>query len=77
LARGLAQASFAPDDPRWRKLAGDLQQAATTSAAAAERKDYAGFSRAGEDINARCVACHLTFAPQLEVVPPQVQPTSN
>ena len=74
LARGLAQASFAPDDPRWRKLAGDLQQAATASAAAAERKDYAAFSRAGDEINARCVACHLTFAPQLEVVPPQVQP---
>ncbi|MBC2665443.1 hypothetical protein H7F51_07910 [Novosphingobium flavum] len=61
-----------PDDPRWDKLATDLRSAATASASAAERKDYPALLAAGEDINARCVACHWTFAPQLEVTPPPV-----
>jgi hypothetical protein len=72
LAHGLEKADFRPDDPRWVKLAGDLQAAASASAAAAEAKDYAAFSKAGEEINARCVACHWAFAPQLEVTPPPV-----
>jgi hypothetical protein len=60
------------DDRRWDKLAGELQAAATASADAAERKDLQALTVAGEAINARCVACHLTFAPDLEVKPPPV-----
>lgn len=70
LAHALRRASFAPDDPRWVVRADALADAAAASAGAAERKDYAAFSRAGEQVNAACVACHLAFAPALETVPP-------
>lgn len=72
LTYSLQNASYRSDDPRWDKLIGDLRAAATASANAAERKDFAAFSAAGEDVNARCVACHWAFAPQLETPPPPV-----
>ncbi|MES2303155.1 MAG: hypothetical protein V4521_13945 [Pseudomonadota bacterium] len=72
LAVILRSPPYKTGDPRWDQLAGELQSAATASAQAAERKDLAGLSAAGEAINARCVACHWAFAPDLEVVPPPV-----
>lgn len=68
----LQNAAFRPDDPRWDKLVGDLRAAASASAAAAEKKNLADFTAAGDQINARCVACHWAFAPQLETPPPPV-----
>lgn len=61
-----------PDDPRWDRLIGDLRRATAASAAAAERKDLAGLTAAGDAVNAACVACHWAFAPQLETPPPPV-----
>lgn len=72
LASVLRSAPYRVDDPRWDKLASDLQSAATASAEAAERHDLAGLIAAGEAINTRCVACHWAFAPDLEAVPPPV-----
>lgn len=72
LAVVLRGAPYRQEDPRWDKLAGDLEAAATASAQSAERKDLAGLTAAGEAINARCVACHRAFAPTLEEVPPPV-----
>lgn len=69
LAITLRTPAYDPGDPRWGRLAADLQAAASASADAAERKDVSALIKAGEDINDRCVACHLTFAPQLEVKP--------
>lgn len=60
------------DDPRWPQNALALRDAATRSAAAAEAKNFDALVKAGEEINARCVACHMTFAPQLETKPPAV-----
>lgn len=60
------------DDPRWDENALALRAAATRSAAAAEAKNFDALVKAGEEINARCVACHMTFAPQLETKPPAV-----
>jgi len=68
----LQNATFRPDDSRWDKLIGDLRAAATASADAAEHKDFAALTRAGDEINAKCVACHWAFAPQLETPPPPV-----
>ena len=72
LALALRTPAYDPGDPKWDKLAADLQAAAAASADAAERKDVAALVRAGEAINDRCVACHLTFAPALEVKPAPV-----
>lgn len=72
LAVVLRGAPYRQDDPRWDRLAGDLETAARQSAEAAERKDLAGLTGAGEAINARCVACHWAFAPALEATPPPV-----
>lgn len=72
LAQALRAPPYDPGDPKWTRLAADLEAAATASADAAERKDVAALFKAGEDINDRCVACHLAFAPQLEVKPAPV-----
>lgn len=72
LAQVLKAPTYDPGDPRWGRLASDLEAAASASAEAAERKDAAALLRAGEAINDRCVACHLVFAPQLEVKPAPV-----
>lgn len=72
LAQVLKAPPYDPGDPRWARLAADLEAAASASADAAERKDPAALVRAGEAINDRCVACHLVFAPQLEVKPAPV-----
>ena len=60
------------DDPRWNDLVQQLRAATTASAEAAERRNFAALTKAGDDINARCVACHRALAPQLEVTPPPV-----
>jgi len=72
LAQVLKAPPYDPGDPRWGRLASDLEIAAGASADAAERKDVAALVRAGEAINDRCVACHLVFAPQLEAKPAPV-----
>ncbi|WP_421838516.1 hypothetical protein [Novosphingobium sp.] len=72
LAQVLKAPPYDPGDPRWAKLASDLEAAASASADAAERKDVSALFKAGEAINDRCVACHLVFAPQLEVKPAPV-----
>ncbi|MDF8334680.1 hypothetical protein [Novosphingobium cyanobacteriorum] len=72
LAVVLRGAPYRQEDPRWDRLAGDLEAAARQSAEAAERKDLVGLTSAGEAINARCVACHWAFAPALEATPPPV-----
>lgn len=72
LAQVLKSPPYDPGDSRWGRLAADLEAAAGASADAAERKDIAALVRAGEAINDRCVACHLVFAPQLEVKPAPV-----
>ncbi|HEX7874355.1 MAG TPA: hypothetical protein VF475_15690 [Sphingobium sp.] len=58
------------DDPRWDRHLEGLRAAATASADAAEHKDYDALERAGEAINDQCIACHMTFAPELETPPP-------
>lgn len=72
LAQVLRAPPYDPGDPRWARLATDLETAASASADAAERKDVAALIRAGEAINDHCVACHLVFAPQLETKPAPV-----
>ncbi|WP_298194572.1 hypothetical protein [Novosphingobium sp.] len=72
LALVLKAPSYDPGDPRWARLASDLEAAASAAADAAERKDVAALIRTGEAVNDRCVACHLVFAPQLETKPPPV-----
>lgn len=68
----LQTSAIRPNDPRWDQLAANLRTAATASAAAAEARNYPAFAAAGEDINARCVACHWAFAPELETPPATV-----
>lgn len=72
LTFALQNSASRPDDPRWDSLISDLRKAATASADAAERKDFKALASAGDEINARCVACHWAFAPQLETPPPPV-----
>lgn len=72
LAQVLKAPPYDPGDPRWGRLASELETAATASADAAEHKDFAALVRAGEAINDRCVGCHLVFAPQLEAKPAPV-----
>lgn len=68
----LEHSNYRIDDPRWDSHLLALRTATAASARAAETKDFGGLVKAGEAINDRCVACHLTFAPQLEVKPPPV-----
>ncbi|MFT3966196.1 MAG: hypothetical protein QM690_09965 [Sphingobium sp.] len=65
----LEQSTLRPDDKRWDDHLEALRRAATASADAAERKDYEALEKAGNDLNDQCVACHLTFAPELETPP--------
>lgn len=60
------------DDPRWAQRIAAVRTAATASAKAAEDKNFPGLLKAGNQINAGCVSCHWTFAPQLEKTPPDV-----
>jgi cytochrome c553 len=71
-AATLRDPSYRLEDPRWDRLSKDLERAATASAEAAERKDFAKLLAAGEAVNAACIACHEAFAPALEERPPPV-----
>lgn len=70
LSYALEHSAYRIDDPSWDRHLGSFRAAASASAEAAERKDFAALQRAGDEINAQCVACHLTFAPELEAPPP-------
>jgi hypothetical protein len=72
LSSALEKPPYAIDDRRWEQRLVQFQAATTVSAKAAEAKDFPALVKAGEGINDSCVACHLTFAPQLEAKPPQV-----
>ncbi|WP_461160283.1 hypothetical protein [Sphingobium sp. TomMM35A] len=54
----------------WDKHLMSFRAAASASADAAERKDFAALQKAGDRIDEQCVACHLTFKPELEAPPP-------
>ena len=69
LTFALQHSSLRVEDPRWDSHLAGLRAAATASADAAEKKDYPALEKAGNDVNDQCVACHLTFAPELETVP--------
>lgn len=60
------------DDPRWTQRIAAVRTAAAASAKAAEDKNFPALLQAGNQINAGCVSCHWTFAPQLEKTPPDV-----
>lgn len=72
LASALEKTPYRIDDRRWEQSLALFRTATTTSAQAAEAKNFPALVKAGEDINDSCVACHLAFAPQLEAKPPQV-----
>ena len=56
--------------PAWSGFVRRARAAAAASARAAEAQDYAALQKAGDDLNAACVACHWRFAPELEKAPP-------
>jgi hypothetical protein len=60
-------------DAAWSGHVDVLAQAVEASANAAEHKNFADMLKAGDRINAACVACHMTYVPELE----GVQPTSR
>lgn len=68
----LEQPGLRVDDARWTERLHALRAAVTASAGAAEGKDFAALAKAGDAINAQCIACHMAFAPQLETPPPPV-----
>ena len=70
LTYALEHSRYAVREPRWTTRITALRAAATASADAAERKDFAALVRAGDRVNEQCVACHFAFAPQLEEAPP-------
>ena len=54
----------------WPRYVARARAAAIASAKAAEAHDYPALQKAGDDLNAACVACHLHFVPELEKGPP-------
>lgn len=70
LSYALEHSVYRIDDPAWDRHLAAFRTEASASAAAAERKDFAALQRAGDQINAQCIACHLTFAPEIEAPPP-------
>jgi hypothetical protein len=74
LSYALEHSRYRIPDPQWDTRLTALRAAATASADAAERKDFAALIKAGDRINEQCIACHLTFAPQLEEPPPPLPP---
>lgn len=53
-------------DDQWDRYIGDLEVAALQSAAAAEKHDFEGLLKSANAIDARCVACHMHYVPELE-----------
>ena len=70
LSYALEHSAYRIPDAEWDKHLTSFRSAASASADAAERKDYTALEKAGNDLNDQCVACHLTFAPELEALPP-------
>lgn len=68
IARGLKVADRRLDD-QWDRYIGDLEMAALQSAAAAENHDFEGMLKSANAIDARCVACHMHYVPELEGAP--------
>lgn len=74
LTYALEHSNYRIADDRWDINLAALRAATAASAKAAERKDFPALQRAGDLINERCVACHLTFAPEIEAPPPPLPP---
>ncbi|WP_380804909.1 hypothetical protein [Sphingobium tyrosinilyticum] len=70
LSYALEHSAYRIADVEWDKHLIAFREAASASADAAERKDFVALQSAGDRINAQCVACHLTFAPDIEAPPP-------
>jgi hypothetical protein len=70
LSYALEHSAYRIPDTEWDRHLVSFRAAASASADAAERKDFAGLQTAGDRINEQCVACHLTFKPELEAPPP-------
>ncbi|WP_022683500.1 cytochrome c [Sphingobium bisphenolivorans] len=70
LSYGLEHSAYGIPDVEWDRHLASFRAAASASAEAAERKDYPALQKAGDRINEQCVACHLTFKPEIEAPPP-------
>ena len=70
LSYALEHSAYRVPDPEWDRHLASFRAAASASADAAERKDFAALQTAGDRINEQCVACHLTFKPEIEAPPP-------
>jgi|GEM_PF-1667692 len=62
----LAMPGLALDDDRWAGQLARFRQAARDSAEAAEAQDFARLEAAASDMNRACVACHVTYVPEIE-----------
>ncbi len=58
--------ALALDDTRWAGHLARFRKAAKDSAEAAETKNFAKLEMAASDMNRACVACHVTYVPQIE-----------
>lgn len=58
-------------DGSWDSYVNSLQAAARGSARASEAKDFEGMIKAANEVNDRCVACHMHYVPDLERPPSQ------
>jgi hypothetical protein len=70
LSYALEHSAYRVADPAWDQHLASFRTAASASADAAERKDFAALQEAGDRINEQCVACHVTFKPEIEAPPP-------
>ncbi len=66
----LEKPSYRLPSADWHRYVARARAAAKASAKAAEAHDYPALQKAGDDLNAACVACHLHFVPELEKGPP-------
>jgi len=57
---------LAPDDDKWTGHLARFRKAATNSADAAEAQDFAKLEASASDMNRACVACHVTYVPEIE-----------
>jgi hypothetical protein len=70
LSYALEHTAYRIDEKNWDRHLASFRAAASASADAAEHQDFDRLQKAGDDLNAQCVACHVTFAPEIEAPPP-------
>jgi len=71
LSHLLASREFAIKDDKWARHVAGFREAAQASAEAAETHDFAKLETAATELDRQCVACHITYVPQIEG--PQVE----